>query len=54
MGAAVTFVMVCATLCTHPIYTLILVPMELEYLKSIAFILIIALFVQIVEIILNL
>ena len=49
MGAAVTFVMLCATLCTYPIYTLILVPMGLTYLKTIAFILIIALFVQIVE-----
>lgn len=49
MGVAVTFVMLCATLCTYPIYTLLLVPMGLEYLKTIAFILIIALFVQIVE-----
>ncbi|MDE5576504.1 MAG: electron transport complex subunit RsxA [Oscillospiraceae bacterium] len=53
MGAAVTFVMVCATLCTYPIYMLILVPMGLEYLKTIAFILIIALFVQLVEMILK-
>ena len=53
MGAAVTFVLVCATLCTFPIYTFILVPMELEYLKTIAFILIIALFVQLVEMILK-
>ena len=53
MGAAVTFVMVCATLCTYLIYTFILIPMELEYLKTIAFILIIALFVQIVEMILK-
>ncbi len=53
MGAAVTFVMVCATLCTYPIYTLILVPMGLEYMKTIAFILIIALFVQLVEMILK-
>ncbi len=53
MGAAVTFVMVCATLCTTLIYSLILVPMGLEYLKTIAFIVIIALFVQIVEMILK-
>ena len=53
MGAAVTFVMVCATLCTYPIYTFILVPMGLEYLKTIAFILIIALFVQLVEMVLK-
>lgn len=53
MGAAVTFVMVCATLCTYPIYKWILIPMGLEYLKTIAFILIIALFVQLVEMILK-
>lgn len=53
MGMAVTFVMVCATICTTLIYSLILVPMGLEYLKTIAFILIIALFVQIVEMILK-
>ena len=53
MGAAVTFVMVCATLCTYLIYSFILVPMGLEYLKTIAFILIIALFVQLVEMILK-
>lgn len=49
MGAAVTFVMACATLVTYPIYMFILVPLGLEYLKTVAFILIIALFVQIVE-----
>lgn len=49
MGAAVTFVMACATLVTYPIYMFILVPLGLTYLKTVAFILIIALFVQIVE-----
>lgn len=49
MGAAVTFVMACAALATYPIYTLILIPLGLEYLKTVAFILVIALFVQIVE-----
>lgn len=53
MGAAVTFVMACATLCTYLIYSFILIPMGLEYLKTIAFILIIALFVQLVEMILK-
>ena len=53
MGAAVTFVMVCATLCTYPIYTLLLAPFGLEYLKTIAFILIIALFVQLIEMVLK-
>ena len=53
MGAAVTFVMVCATLCTYPIYTFLLVSFGLEYLKTVAFILIIALFVQLIEMILK-
>lgn len=50
MGAAVIFVMTCATAITYPVYHLILVPNKLEYLNTVAFILIIALFVQLVEI----
>ena len=53
MGAAVTFVMVCATVCTYPVYTFLLAPFGLEYLKTVAFILIIALFVQLIEMILK-
>lgn len=53
MGAAVIFVLVCATAVTYPVYKLLLVSMEVEYLKTIVFILIIALFVQLVEIILK-
>ena len=53
MGAAVTFVMVCATICTYPVYTFLLAPYGLEYLKTVAFILIIALFVQLIEMILK-
>lgn len=53
MGAAVTFVMVCATICTYPVYTFLLAPFGLEYLKTVAFILIIALFVQLIEMILK-
>lgn len=53
MGAAVTFVMICATICTYPVYTFLLAPLELEYLKTVAFILIIALFVQLIEMILK-
>ena len=53
MGAAVTFVMVCATICTYPVYTLLLAPFGLEYLKTVAFILIIALFVQLIEMIIK-
>ncbi len=51
MSVAVTFVMVMSTALTHPIYTYILAPNGLEYLKTMTFILIIALFVQLVEII---
>ncbi len=53
MGLAVIFVMVGATALTYPIFTFMLIPLKLEYLKTIAFILIIALFVQIVEIVLK-
>ncbi len=50
MGAAVIFVMVCATAVTYPVYWGLLEPSGLEYLNTVAFILIIALFVQLVEI----
>lgn len=53
MGIAVTFVMFFATAVTYPIYSCILVPMGLDYLDNITFILIIALLVQIVEMILK-
>lgn len=49
MGCAVTAVMVGATAVTYPLYHAFLVPMHLEYLNTILFILIIALFVQIIE-----
>ena len=50
MGIAVTFVMLCATAATWPIYTYALVPLKLEYLQIIVFILVIAALVQFVEI----
>lgn len=53
MGAAVIFVMTCATAITYPVYWYVLVPNGLEYLNTVAFILIIALFVQLVEIMLK-
>jgi len=49
MGVAVTFVMICATLVTYPIHHGILVPNHLEYFDTVVFILVIALFVQLVE-----
>lgn len=53
MGMAVIFVMTCASIVTYPVYALILEPNNLEYLRTVAFILIIALFVQLVEIIMK-
>ena len=49
MGCAVTFVMVFATAITYPIHLYILTPFDLGYLSTVIFILIIALFVQLVE-----
>ncbi|SFW14264.1 electron transport complex protein RnfA [Ruminococcus flavefaciens] len=49
MGVAVTFVMICATIVTYPIHHEILVPNGLEYFDTVVFILVIALFVQLVE-----
>ena len=49
MGVAVTCVMLCATCVTYPIHHLILVPNGLEYFDTVVFILVIALFVQLVE-----
>ena len=50
MGAAVIFVMLCSTAITYPVYVLLLLPMGLAYLQTLTFILIIAVFVQLVEI----
>ena len=49
MGAAVTFVMGLASLVTYFIQHLILVPMGLEYMQTVAFILVIASLVQFIE-----
>jgi electron transport complex protein RnfA len=53
MGIAVTFVMLCASAVTWPIYTYLLVPLKLQYLQTIVFILVIAALVQFVEIVLK-
>ena len=53
MSAAVAFVMVLATIVTWLVQTYILVPNGLEYLQTIAFILVIASLVQMVEIVLK-
>ncbi|MEO1768232.1 MULTISPECIES: electron transport complex protein RnfA [Enterococcus] len=53
MSLAVTFVMVLATLVTYPIYSSLLVPLGLDYLQTIVFILTIAALVQLVEVIMK-
>lgn len=53
MGCAVTAVMILATAVTYPLYYLFLVPMGLEYLNTILFILIIAMLVQLIEMVLK-
>ncbi|MCI8830179.1 MAG: electron transport complex subunit RsxA [Lachnospiraceae bacterium] len=49
MGAAVIFVITLACIATNLIYSFVLVPLKLEYLQTIAFILVIAALVQFVE-----
>ena len=53
MGAAVAFVLTLATIVTFLLQHYILVPMHIEYLQTISFILVIAALVQMVEIILK-
>ncbi|MFP4286402.1 MAG: electron transport complex protein RnfA [Candidatus Izemoplasmataceae bacterium] len=49
MSIAVMFVMVIASMVTYLLYYLVLVPLNIEYIQTIAFILIIASLVQLVE-----
>lgn len=53
MGGAVLFVMLLATLVTYLLYQYVLVPCNLQYLQTIAYILVIAGLVQMVEIVLK-
>jgi Na+-translocating ferredoxin:NAD+ oxidoreductase subunit A len=53
MSCAVIFVMALATAVTWPIYTYLLLPNDMAYLQTIAYILIIAVLVQLVEIVLK-
>lgn len=53
MGGAVVFVIVIATIVTYLLYTYVLAPLDLAYMKTISFILIIASLVQMVEIMLK-
>ena len=49
MGMAVTFVITLSTIIAYIIYYSVLIPYEIEYLSTIVFILVIASFVQLVE-----
>lgn len=53
MGAAVTFVMALASIVAWSIQEFILVPLHIEYMQTIVFILVIAALVQMVEIVLK-
>ena len=53
MSLAVTAVMVLSTAVTWPVYNYVLVPLGIDYLETIVFILIIAALVQLLEIILK-
>ena len=53
MGAAVTFVIVAASIVTYGLYYQVLEPLGLEYMDLITFILVIAALVQLVEMIIK-
>ncbi len=53
MGMAVTFIMTLASAITWALNTFVLIPFELDYLQTIAFILVIASLVQFVEMVLQ-
>lgn len=53
MGFAVIFVMSISSLITFAVNQLVLIPLEIEYLKTVVFILIIASLVQIVEMVIK-
>lgn len=53
MGMAVVFVMTLATIVSWVIFNFVLIPLDLVYLRTIAFILVIASLVQLVEIVLK-
>ena len=53
MGFAVIFVMTCSAVITWALYALILVPLHIEYLRTVGFILVIAAFVQFIEMVIR-
>lgn len=53
MGLAVTFVMTLASIMSYSVYKFILLPLNITYLKTIAFVLVIAALVQFVEMVIQ-
>ena len=53
LGTAVIFVMTCTSVLNYCVYYYILIPLGLDYLRYIAFIIVIAAFVQFVEIVIE-
>lgn len=53
MSAATTFVLTLASVCSYLTYTYLLIPLELTYLKTISFILVIAVVVQFTEMVVH-
>jgi len=51
LGQAVTFVLACTSVLNYLVYNLILIPLGLEYMRFIVFIIVIAAFTQLVEMI---
>jgi electron transport complex protein RnfA len=53
MSLATTFVLTLSSVCSYLVYSTLLVPFELEYLQTIAFILVIAVVVQFTEMVVH-
>lgn len=53
MGVAVIFVMTCSAIITWLVYNFVLLPFNIEYLRTITFILVIAAFVQFIEMVIR-
>lgn len=53
LGQAVTFVLACTSIINYFVYYYLLIPLHLEYLRFIVFIIVIAAFVQLVEMIIE-
>ena len=53
MSLATTFVLTLSSVCSYLVYTYLLIPTGLEYLKTISFILVIAVMVQFTEMVIR-